>query len=265
MSIQRFIALGDSLTEGLSDRYPADRYPTGRYRGWADRVADELARHNSEFKYANLAVRGKLVEEVIAHQVPRALEMADSKSTLITFHAGANNVLRPSFDPDLVKRKYRRAVEKLSNSGAQIFLFTVREINNPKSIIETLWNKRFGEFNQNVFQVASDLGAVVMDANSQDVFGDPRMLAADRLHLSSEGHRRVAAAVLSSLGLPHDQDWKDPMPPIRPISPAVKVATNALWGVGFLGPWVIRRVTGKSSGDNRQAKYPELTSWPPKG
>ncbi len=263
MSINRFIALGDSLTEGLSDRYPIEKHSAGRYRGWADRVADELARQNSQFQYANLAIRGKLVEEVLAHQVPRALEMAESKNTLVTFHAGANNVLRPSFDPNSVKRNYRRAVEKLSSTGAKIFLFTVREIAQPKTPLETLWNKRFGDFNQNVFHVAEDLGAVVMDANSQEVFGDPRMLAADRLHLSSEGHRRVAAAVLNALDLPHDQDWQDPLPPIRPVSPAVKVATNALWGVGFLGPWVIRRITGKSSGDNRQAKYPELISWPP--
>lgn len=256
MAIKRFIALGDSLTEGLSDRYQS-----GMYRGWADRVADVLAQTEPEFKYANLAVRGKLIEQVLHEQIPTAVPQLNSES-LVTFHAGANNVLRPKLDLNFVFNSYSKSVAKLAETNARILVFTVREINNPKSPIEFLWNKRFSTFNKNVFKVASQFNATVLDANSHEVYGASQMLAADRLHLSSEGHRRVAAAVLAELGYPHDPDWLDPFPKVQPIPVPLKFLGDALWTVGYVGPWLIRRATGKSSGDGRTAKYPELIQWP---
>ena len=103
-----------------------------------------------------------------------------------------------------------------------------------------------------------------MDANSQEVFGDPRMLASDRLHLSSEGHRRVAAAVLRTIDLPHDADWQDPMPPYRQTPAPLRAIGSVAWGIGFLAPWAVRRITGKSSGDGRVAKHSELVNWAPR-
>lgn len=257
LKYSRFLALGDSLTEGLSDKYP-----DGTYRGWADRVADGLAEQHEDFTYANLAVRGKLLEQVISDQVTAALPLIDGESTVVSFHAGANNILRPKLDVESVVENYRDAVSTLTATGAKVLVFTVREVSNPKSKTEFYWNERFGPFNNNVRKVAADTGAILMDANSREVFGDPRMLAKDRLHLSSEGHRRVAAAVLSELGMPHDPDFADPMPPYRKSPAPIRLLGTAAWGVGFLVPWAIRRVTGKSSGDGRTAKYPELTAWP---
>jgi hypothetical protein len=89
-------------------------------------------------------------------------------------------------------------------------------VSNPQTKTQHYWNQRFGPFNENVKRVAAEFGATVMDANSREVFGDPRMLAKDRLHLSTEGHRRVAAAVLSAIQMPHDADWQDPMSPYKP-------------------------------------------------
>jgi hypothetical protein len=61
MSYNRFIALGDSMTEGMQDEII-----NGRYRGWADRVADVMAKHYENFTYANLAIRGKLVHRPLS-------------------------------------------------------------------------------------------------------------------------------------------------------------------------------------------------------
>jgi lysophospholipase L1-like esterase len=255
--LNRFIAIGDSLTEGLSDKYP-----DGSYRGWADRVADEMANHSTDFQYANLAIRGKLLEQVVQDQLQPALSLMQGPQTLVTFHAGANNVLRPKFEPEQVFATYRQGVSQIASTGAKLLLFTVREVSNPETKTQHYWNQRFGPFNQNVKQVAQEFGAKVMDANAREVFGDPRMLAADRLHLSTEGHRRVAAAVLQAVGMPHDADWQDPMPPYRPAPAPLRFVGAAVWGVGFLVPWAIRRVTGRSSGDGRIAKHPELISWP---
>lgn len=254
---KRFIALGDSLTEGLSDKYP-----NGGYRGWADRVADGIASQVENFEYANLAVRGKLLEQVVGDQLEKALPLIQGSSTVVSFHAGANNILRPKLDLDALIASYQSAVRTLTATGARVLVFTVREVSNPKSKTEVYWNERFGPFNNNVRAVAAETGAVLMDANSREVFGDPRMLANDRLHLSSEGHRRVAAAVLAELGLPHDSDFADEMPPHKKSPAPFRVVGTVVWGVGFLVPWAIRRITGKSSGDGRIAKYPELITWP---
>jgi lysophospholipase L1-like esterase len=257
--LNQFIALGDSLTEGLSDKYP-----DGTYRGWADRVADEMSKHHQDFRYANLAVRGKLIEEVVADQLQVALPWMQGSQTLVTFHAGANNVLRPKFEPNQVFETYANAVSQIAATGSKILLFTVREVSNPQTKTQQYWNQRFGPFNENVKRVADEFGATVMDANSREVFGDPRMLAKDRLHLSTEGHRRVAAAVLSTIEMPHDADWQDPMSPYKPAPAPVRVVGSVAWGIAFLVPWAIRRITRKSSGDGRVAKHSELVTWSPR-
>ena len=92
----RYVALGDSFTEGIGDPDP-DR--SGYHRGWADRVAEELALGGPHFAYANLAVRGKLIEQIRDDQVAPALEL---KPDLISVCAGGNNVIRPGGDPDQV-------------------------------------------------------------------------------------------------------------------------------------------------------------------
>src|SRR5882757_3072610 len=64
-----YVAVGDSFTEGMNDRLP-----DGTFRGWADRLAGMLAAGQPEFQYANLAVRGKMLAEIVDEQVPVALE-----------------------------------------------------------------------------------------------------------------------------------------------------------------------------------------------
>ena len=98
MSYSRFIVLGDSFSEGMSDEII-----NGNYRGWADRVADVLAQQTPDFKYANFAVRCKLVKQVLEEQVPLALPLIDGPNTLVSFHAGANDALRPNFDRNIVR------------------------------------------------------------------------------------------------------------------------------------------------------------------
>lgn len=257
VGINKFIALGDSLTEGLSDKYP-----NGSYRGWADRVADELCLADANFLYANLAVRGKLLEQVIADQVSVVLPLITGIDTVVSFHAGANNILRPKLDVKRVIADYQSAVTLLTNTGAKVLVFTVREVANPKTKAEKYWNERFGPFNANVREIASNTGAILLDANTHEVFGDPRMLAKDRLHLSQEGHRRVAQGVLKALGMPHDITYTQTMGPHKQAPAVLRGIGTVAWGVAFLVPWAIRRISGKSSGDGRVAKHSTLTSWP---
>ena len=257
MTYQRFIALGDSFTEGMTDEIIA-----GNFRGWADRVADVLSKESSEFTYANLAIRGKLVKQVAEDQVPQALPFINGKETLVSFHAGANDVLRPNYKPENVFPIYNEAVSKLAATGATLMLFTVLERTGNTGKTADMWAERFGTFNKNVRAMAAEVGAIIVDANEEKFLSDRRLLAFDRLHLNDLGHDRVAQGVLEVLGMPFNPNWRTPLLPAKPTPWLVKKAISIAWFFSFALPWIWRRVRGKSSGDGRSAKYPIPTSWP---
>ena len=66
-------------------------------RGWADRVAEQLCAADPRWGYANLAIRGKKIPQVIGGQLDAALAL---RPTLVTLYAGGNDILRPSVDID---------------------------------------------------------------------------------------------------------------------------------------------------------------------
>jgi len=257
MIYNRLVVCGDSYSEGMTDEMV-----DGHYRGWADRIADVLAKKSPIFSYANLAVRGKLLPQVIEDQVPIALTFVTGPETLISFHAGANDALRPGFDQALAKERYQSAVRKLAASGATIMLFTVLEDTGNSGRGSKLWQERFGAFNVGVREVAAEVGAIIMDANQERFFSDKRFLAFDRLHLNALGHSRCADAILEKLGYEFDPGWRTPLPPAKPTSWIRKRAIGVLWFFSFVLPWVIRRLRGRSSGDGRVGKYPTPISWP---
>ena len=239
-----------------------DEMVDGHYRGWADRVADGLAKKSATFTYANLAVRGKLLPQVIEDQLEIALSFVTGPDTLISFHAGANDALRPGFDQALAKQRYQSAVRTLAASGATIMLFTVLEDTGNSGRGSKLWQERFAAFNNGVREVAAEVGAILLDANQERFFSDRRFLAFDRLHLNSLGHSRSADAILEKLGYESDPGWRTPLPPAQPTSWVKKRALGAMWFFTFVLPWIIRRLRGRSSGDGRPCKYPTPISWP---
>src|SRR5712691_5185378 len=85
--IGSFAALGDSFTEGLDD-LRAD----GSLRGWADRFAERAAEVRPGLRYANLAVRGKVLRELAGEQLPRAIGM---RPDLVSVAVGGNDELAP--------------------------------------------------------------------------------------------------------------------------------------------------------------------------
>jgi lysophospholipase L1-like esterase len=253
----RFIALGDSYTEGMSDEKLH-----GNYRGWADRVADGMAKAHPDFTYANLSIRGKLVKQVVEGQIDAALAQVTGPDTLISFHAGANDVIRPGYKAEIVLAQYADAVRRLAASGATILLFTVLERTGNTGRSAKMWEERFGGFNRNVRAVAEEVGAIIADANEEPAFSDKRFLAFDRLHLNALGHERVADAVLELLELPFNAGWREPLPPAKPEPKFFKAVVSVLWFITFALPWMWRRARGKSSGDGRSCKYPIAIHWP---
>ncbi|GAA4852881.1 SGNH/GDSL hydrolase family protein [Saccharopolyspora rosea] len=243
-----YVALGDSFTEGL-----ADAVPNGGFRGWADRLAEHLAGTNPDLRYANLAVRGKLIRQIVTHQVPRAVEL---RPALVSIAAGGNDIIRPGSDPDLVAELFDAAIGRLRATGADVLIGTGFDTRDTP-ILRRVRGK-VGTYNSHLRAIADRHGCYVLDLWSMDVLRDPRAWSEDRLHLSAEGHRRVALRACEALGVEVAESWREPWP-AQPAQPwHVQRAEDIRWAREHLAPWIGRRLRGRSSGDGRLPKRPEL-------
>jgi len=251
VTFHRYVALGDSFTEGVGD--PDDTRPNG-VRGWADRVAAVLA--DDEFTYANLAIRGRKLLPIVAEQIDPALEM---RPDLVTIYAGANDVLRPRIDIDRLIEAYDVAIGRLAGSGARVVMFTAYDPGG--SPVFGALRGRFAIYNELVRQVAERHGATLVDFWRLRDYRDDRLWDVDKMHMSSAGHQRMAIAVLDTLGIAHDLV---PLPLAdRPVLTAKeRRAANVEWARAHAAPWVKRRLTGTSSGDSLAPRWPTLAPAP---
>ncbi|MER5962245.1 SGNH/GDSL hydrolase family protein [Streptomyces sp. NPDC002057] len=247
-----FVALGDSFTEGMSDLRP-----DGSYRGWADVLAYRLAARTPDFRYANLAVRGKLIGQIVEEQVETAAAM---KADVVTLVGGLNDTLRPKVDMGRVRGLLTEAVERLAPSCGRLVLMRSPGRNGP---VMQRFRPRMEELFTHIDELAARHDAVVVDLYGAPSLGDPRLWDVDRLHLTADGHRRVAEAVWQALGLAAEEDWRTPLPPSAPPGWASRRAADARFAREHLGPWIGRRLTGRSSGDGRAPKRPELLPYEP--
>ncbi|MGY1594584.1 SGNH/GDSL hydrolase family protein [Geodermatophilus sp. SYSU D00708] len=246
---RRYVALGDSFSEGLAD--PDPQRP-GEYRGWADRLAEHLAATaDGDLEYANLAVRGRLLDQVVEEQVPVALA---ARPDLVSLVAGGNDLLRPGADPDRLAATLEDAVARFRAAGADVLLATGVDPRQTPIIRRT--RGRVAVFNASLWSIAARHGAVVLDQWGADWLQDWRMWDTDRIHLTDEGHRRTALAAATALGLPVGDDWRTPLPPQPRRALRAAMAEEAAWVRGFVAPWIARRLRGRSSGDGRAAKRP---------
>lgn len=234
------VAVGDSFTEGMSDRLP-----DGSYRGWADVLATRLATRTPGFRYANLAVRGKLIGQIVDEQVDVA---ADMRADVVTLVGGLNDTLRPKCDMGMVRGRLEEAVERLAPSCQKLVLMRSPGRNGP---VMERFRPRMEELLSLIDDLAARHGAEVVDLYGAPVLGDPRMWDVDRLHLTAEGHLRVAEAVWQSLGLPPENDWQSLLPASDPPHWATRRVDDLRFAREHLFPWIGRRLTGRSSGDGR--------------
>lgn len=245
---RRMVSLGDSFTEGIGDPIPGS---DGGHRGWADRVAEVLAAQTPDFAYANLAVRGKLIAQIIADQIEPALALSPD---LITFSAGGNDVIRPGGDPDLVAAQFEDAVVRLSSQGATLVVFT--GIDTAFTPVFRGIRGRVAIYNENIRAIADRYDCVVADQWALKEVQDPRFFDDDRLHLNALGHHEIARMVLRTLNVPNDLQPMQP-DPLPLVTWREARAHDIVWARQHLVPWVLRRVRHQSSGDNLGAKRPE--------
>ncbi|MFI7336468.1 SGNH/GDSL hydrolase family protein [Streptomyces sp. NPDC050085] len=245
-TIRSYAAVGDSFTEGVGD--PG---PDGNFVGWADRLAVLLDDRVPEdtFQYANLAVRGKLIDQIVEDQVPRAIDLAPD---LVTLVAGGNDIIRPGTDPDDVAERFEKAVARLSEAVGTVMVatgFDTRDV----AVLKHLRGK-IATYNMHVRAIADRYDCPVLDLWSLKSIQDRRAWDEDRLHLSAEGHTRVALRAGQALGLEVPADPEQAWPPLPPRGTLEVRRDDIHWAREFLVPWIGRRLRGESSGDRVEAK-----------
>lgn len=250
----RYVAIGDSFTEGVGD---ASKHLPNGVRGWADRVAEGLARQEPGWEYANLAIRSKRLRHIIAEQREAAVAMAP---TLITVYAGGNDVMDLGTKVADILAHYERLVADLAQTGATLVLFTGYDV-EVSPLLGPLRRKNHA-YNDGVRRIAAKYGAVLVDYATFEVYANPRMWGPDKLHMSKAGHKYLAARVLDTLGVPHSIVHKH-----RGRAPrGVRQWTRAQYA--WLTEWVVpmfgRKLRGTTLGDALSPRWPEPVRVPPR-
>lgn len=244
----RFVALGDSFTEGVGD--PEPRSPGG-LRGWADRVAEELSVGHEDFAYANLAVRGLLLQQILDQQVGPALAL---QPDLISLNAGGNDLIFRRSDPDKLAVRMDAGVELLASTGATVVLFAGPDWGATPVLGRT--RGKIAIFNENLRIIAARYDAVIADLWALRQLTDPRMWDPDRLHFSPLGQHTIAMMVLDTLNVPHTLQ---PMAPkdLPEHSWREARADDLVWAREHLLPWVLQRLKQRISEEERRSKRPD--------
>jgi lysophospholipase L1-like esterase len=247
-SYGRYVAIGDSWTEGVGD--PDSTRPNG-LRGWADRVAEALAADREDFQYANLAIRGRTVEEILDEQLAPALDL---KPDLLTLQGAGNDLLHVRVDIDALVGSIDAAVAKANDIGSRVVLFTH---GTPAAGPFRTLRGRIAVFNELIREVVDTRDAALVDNWRLREARDPRYWDADRIHLSPFGHQLAAVHVLNSLGIRHD-DEPLVLPEATGLTRRERLLVEVEWTRTFAGPWIYRRLRGRSLGDGITAKRPVL-------
>lgn len=248
---QRYVAIGDSSTEGLDD-------PDGNggYRGWSQRLAERLAQVQGGLLYANLAIRGRTTRRIRDEQLGPALAM---RPDLATVFSGTNDVVARRFDLAAVAADMEHMQRALVQGGATVLTFTLPDLSPVMPLARPI-APRIRAMNDALRSAASRTGALLLDFAAYPVATDPRLWSEDRIHANALGHERIAAALAHALGLPGAGDaWQEPLPAEGPKSGAERWRAELTWASRHLWPWLARGVTGPAVEPSRKPKRPELT------
>lgn len=234
-----YVAIGDSFTEGLGDELP-----DGRVRGWADLVALGLALASPDpVGYANLAIRGRLLDPIVTEQLDAAIALSPA---LLSLNGGGNDILRPRFEVEAVADTLLTAVGKATDAGIHVLLLSG---GNPSRHLPlgAQIERRGNRLADAVLAQLPRENVTFVDNWHDEELTRLRYWSVDKLHLGPLGHARVAGNVLRALGVA--------VPPIDAgdLPDEVRPRSSAYWREYVL-PWIGRRLTGRSSGDGRAPK-----------
>lgn len=251
MHYRRYIALGDSCAEGLDDPYPDGR----TYRGWTDLTATKLAAVTPELEYANLAVRGRRLDQILTEQVPVAVRQ---RPDLVTLFGGGNDLLQSRWQS--TARSLDATVSALAEVAGTVVLFTLPNIARLPGLGRL--RSRVDQLNDLIVETATRYNTMVVDVREDPYCDDERLYGPDRLHLGALGHQRVAAHLLAALNVPSAPDWLAPPPPVVQEPLWRTASRHAAWLRRHVYPAVhdiVRnKLIGRQPGDGFAPKRPEL-------
>lgn len=249
---RRYVALGDSLTEGLGDdRFEQDRF----FAGWADRLAvllnEDAKAVGEDFLYANLAVRSRNSEEILSSQVADAMLLDPD---LVTIMAGANDLWRPRKSWDLVRAQFSDAIVALKSAGITVVLTNcINPVHH--------WSFRAGthrarELTKLIEEVAAQHNVLVIDVYRSPTLRRLRVWSQDCVHFGARGHAHVANKAAKVLGLP----YRIETPVLQPrLKDSMTLREHAQWIITHVTPFVGRRLRGIAAGDGINPKRPVLS------
>ncbi|MCV7229160.1 SGNH/GDSL hydrolase family protein [Mycolicibacterium komossense] len=249
MAFSRYVAIGDSQTEGLWDGADSTLV------GFADRLAIRLDELYPGLLYANLAVRGRRVGDVLNHQLPQALSM---EADLITVCVGMNDATLPgrSFERALLQLDVLH--ERLAASGAAVVTTTFPNV--AKTLpVGRLLAARIIRINTAIRSAATQYGFHLVDLYTAPSMIERDTWSTDRMHASTKGHILFAAAAAEALGLPgSSHDWAQAAGAGAAPGPGARAFAQLQWTRNMLAPWIWRHLRGRSAGDGRAPKRPVL-------
>lgn len=252
---QRYVALGDSITEGLGD---TSRMPEGEFLGWAARLAILLSARNQEsgLQFANLAVRSRRVEH-LTEQVDRALNM---QPDLVSVLMGANDLVLARVDIASAAARLDEQVHRLRSAGIDVLLGTPFL---PRRRAARVVAGRFAEFNAEIRKIALRHDCLLLDIDTIPEIGDLDMWAEDRVHLMSSGHRILAYRAATVLGVPDAAELSRLEHSFHDETTQLPVIGEAAWFRTYALPWMWRRVRGRTAGDGLTSKHDDYVALSP--
>ncbi|MFH8240462.1 SGNH/GDSL hydrolase family protein [Streptomyces sp. G6] len=229
----RFVALGDSLTEGVGD--PVG----GGWRGWAALLAAGLAEEPAEF--TNLAVSGAQTLDVAGRQLPAGLAL---RPDVVSVVVGVNDTLRRTFDVGAVAARLDTVYAAFTAQGALLLTACLPDpgtmLGLPGALARPL-GRRQRAVNAVVHALSDRYGAVHLHACEGDWTTDRAMWSADRLHPGERGHRQLARRFHTLLAERGAATGPAPSPDAE--SPAPTRSASLRWLATAGTGWVARRCT----------------------
>ncbi|MEH0632263.1 SGNH/GDSL hydrolase family protein [Streptomyces bottropensis] len=232
MRAARFVALGDSLTEGVGD--PVG----GRRRGWAALLADGLGPGT---RFVNLAVSGARTRDVLDGQLAAALALRPDIASVVI---GVNDTLRRTFDIHAVAARLDEIYGAFRERDVVLLTACLPDpgtmLGLPGALARPL-ARRQRAVNTVVHALSERHGAVHLHASEGAWLTDRALWSVDRLHPGERGHRQFALrfhALLTGAGIA-----TGPAPAAEPGSPAPTRGAGLCWLATAGTAWVARRCT----------------------